>query len=190
MVNGTTDDRDVPQIVSGDEEGGNQAAAYLYGLGHRRICVIAGPQEHRSHNLRLRGFRSSLKQRDCPVEEHSILYSPQSTFEEGYRLMSGNWQQFRMQGYTALFATNDMLALGAMRFLLQKSVRIPEQVAVMGFDDIDIAAMYSPSLTTMKVDKLGMGSDAVKILDRLIRQESVPPAGNEHATALVIREST
>ncbi|WP_274650225.1 LacI family DNA-binding transcriptional regulator [Paenibacillus humicola] len=190
MVNGTTDDADVLQIVSRDEEGGGQAAAYLHRLGHRNIAVIAGPQEHRSHNLRLKGFCERLARSGCRPDESAVLYSSQSTFEEGRRLMSEHGERLRAMGCTALFATNDMLALGAMKWLLEHGVSVPRELSVMGFDDIDLSAMYAPSLTTISVDKAGMGREAVRLLDRLIRQEAAPAEGVELATGLIERGST
>ncbi|UUZ79105.1 LacI family transcriptional regulator [Paenibacillus sp. P26] len=190
MVNGTTDSDEVIHIVSRDEEGGRQAAEHLLQAGHRRIYIFAGPQEHRSHNLRLKGFCGYMEGQRIPVEEGSVIYSPESTFEQGYRLMAEKWGHFRESGFTALFATNDMLALGAMKLLLERSVRIPQEAAVMGFDDIDLAAMYSPSLTTIKVEKTRMGQDAVRVLDRLIRQEPVVPKRIELETGLIVRQST
>lgn len=189
MVNGSTDDPAVIQIVSMDEEGGGRAASYLHQLGHRRFFVIAGPQEHRSHNLRLKGFRESME-RMADKMEMSVILSPESNFAQGYRLLDENWDFFVRSKFTALFATNDMMALGAMKLLTERSVRIPEQVAVMGFDDIDYAAMYSPSLTTVRVDMSKIGSDAVRMLDRLVKQEEVPVRLNAYPSELVIREST
>ncbi|TFE26298.1 LacI family DNA-binding transcriptional regulator [Cohnella luojiensis] len=189
MVNGSTDDPEVMHFVSMDEEGGSHAASYLYQLGHRNFFVIAGPQEHRSHNLRLRGFQESMERMDENIEM-SVYYSPESSFEQGYRLLEEQWDYFIGQGFTALFATNDMMALGAMKLLQQRSVPIPGQVAVMGFDDIEYAAMYSPSLTTIKVDNSKIGHDAVVMLDRLIKQEKVLSKLNEYTSELVIREST
>lgn len=189
MVNGSTDDPAVIQIVSMDEEGGGRAASYLHQLGHRSIFVIAGPQEHRSHNLRLKGFRESMESMAGQIEM-SVILSPESNFAQGYRLLDENWDFFVRREFTALFATNDMMALGAMKLLMERSVRIPEQVAVMGFDDIDYAAMYSPSLTTVKVDMSKIGADAVRMLDRLVKQEDVPVKLNAYPSELVIRGST
>ncbi|RED59359.1 LacI family DNA-binding transcriptional regulator [Cohnella lupini] len=189
MVNGSTEDPEVMHFVSRDEEGGSHAADYLYRQGHRKLFVIAGPQEHRSHNLRLKGFQENMDRMDGDVEM-SVWYSPESSFEQGYRLLEEQWDFFVGQGFTALFATNDMMALGAMKLLQQRSVPIPGQVAVMGFDDIEYAAMYSPSLTTIKVDNSKIGHDAVVMLDRLIKQEKISSKLNEYSSELVIREST
>jgi DNA-binding LacI/PurR family transcriptional regulator len=104
--------------------------------------------------------------------------------------MSEHGERLRAMGCTALFATNDMLALGAMKWLLEHGVSVPRELSVMGFDDIDLSAMYAPSLTTISVDKAGMGREAVRLLDRLIEQEAAPAEGVELATGLIERGST
>lgn len=190
MINGSTDDEGVIQIVNRDEEGGKKAAEHLYGLGHRSIFALAGPQTHRSHLLRLRGFRHCLEQYGTPLHEASVAYPVGSTFEDGYKTMLAHFEAFRSGGYTAIFATNDTIALGAMKVLLEKSVRVPGQVAVMGFDDIELASMYSPSLTTIRVDREEMGSRAVTMLDRLIQGEVPETKHIEIEPKLIVRQST
>lgn len=188
MVNGSTDDPDVLHLVSRDEEGGDRAAVHLYERGHRRYFVIAGPQEHRSHALRLAGFRGGLER--LGAEAVDVVYSPESNFDSGARLLEANWQAFEAGGYTALFTTNDMLALGALKVLQAKAVAVPGRVAVMGFDDIVHAGMHTPALTTVRVDTDGIGRGAVEMLDRLIRQEEDLPKLTEYASELIVRDST
>lgn len=190
MVNSSNHaDGDI-HIVNQDEKGARIAADYLYGLGHRNTFVLAGPQTHRSHHLRLKGFRHSMEEHGTSLSLSSVVSASTSTFAEGYELMCRYWEHFRTGGYTSLFATNDMMALGAMKFLLEQSVRIPEQVAVVGFDDIDFASMYSPSLTTVRVEKEEMGIQAFTLLDKLIRKEPVPMHNVELEPKLIVRQST
>lgn len=190
MVNGSTDDDRVIQIVNRDEQGGKKAAEHLYELGHRNIFVLAGPQAHRSHFLRLRGFRRHMEQCGVPLQAESIVYPLASTFDEGYKMMRRHVEHFQAGGYTAVFATNDTIALGAMKVLMEHSVRVPEQVSVMGFDDIELASMLTPSLTTIRVNTDEMGSHAVTMLDRLIRQEATESSPIEVETELIVRQST
>ncbi|MCZ8511866.1 LacI family DNA-binding transcriptional regulator [Paenibacillus filicis] len=190
MVNGSTDVDDVIHIVNRDDEGGRKAAEYLTGLGHRRIFVLAGPQTHRSHSLRLKGFRQGLTLLDIALNPSSIAYPSTSTFDEGFRTMEREWEHFRQGGYTAIFATNDMIALGAMKCLLDRGVRIPEQAAVMGFDGVDYGAMFSPALTTIGVNMEEMGRQAFILLDKLIQQEPVTERNVEYEPQLIVRQST
>ncbi|CAI6085758.1 LacI family DNA-binding transcriptional regulator [Cohnella sp. JJ-181] len=189
MVNGSTDDPEVIHLVSDDEAGGANAATYLHGLGHRRLMIIAGPQEHRSHNLRLAGFKRGLEEKG-DIEKLAVVPSPESTFEQGYRLMAENAEAFAEGGFTALFATNDMLALGAMKLLLERGWSIPGQAAVIGYDNIGLSGMYFPALTSVNVDLDAMGRDSVELLDRLIRGEPDLSKLNEYPSEIVIRQST
>jgi DNA-binding LacI/PurR family transcriptional regulator len=190
MVNGTTEKDDVIQIVNHDRKGGRIAADHLYQLGHRRFFVIAGPQEHRSHHLRLQGFCERIHELGGKVSDKDIYFSPTSTFDDGYKGLSIIWDHFTSEKPTAIFATNDMLALGAMQVLLQKGRKIPDDIAVMGFDNIDYSKMSYPPLTTVHVEKMGMGEDAVVLLDRLIKKENLNPLRIEYEPKLIIREST
>lgn len=190
MVNGSTDDPEVVHLVSKDEIGGARAAAYLHSLGHRKFFILAGPQEHRSHNLRLQGFREELRRLNVEESHIHVVPAMESDFDQGYTLMAKHLSTFIGEAYSVLFTTNDMLALGAMKVMLQNAIRIPEQAAVMGFDDIDFAAAYSPSLTTVKVDTTRMGRDAVVLLDRLISRNQDMSKLYEYASEIIIRQST
>ncbi|WP_225446428.1 LacI family DNA-binding transcriptional regulator [Paenibacillus rhizovicinus] len=190
MVNGSTDVDGVIHIVNEDEEGGRMVAEHLTQTGHERIFIIAGPQSHRSHHLRLKGFMTYMRHVGIQDSESTIQAAATSSFGDGYEIMSRQWDAFRKGGHTALFATNDMLAMGAMKFLLEQAVRIPEQVSVAGFDDVDFASMFSPSLTTIRVDAAEMGTQSVRLLDQLIRQETnVLPPG-QLKPRLIVRQST
>jgi DNA-binding LacI/PurR family transcriptional regulator len=189
MVNGSTDDPDVIHLVSDDVSGGRQAADHLYGLGHRNIWILAGPQEHRSHKLRLEGFLAWFEERGCG-QGLTVVHSPDSTFEQGRRMLAEHWEGFMLQRCTAVFATNDMLALGAIRELSERAVSVPGQVAVMGFDGTDYAAVSTPPLTTVQVDTQRMGADAVATLDCLVRRDGEPTRLKEYECQLIVRQST
>ncbi|WP_235946346.1 LacI family DNA-binding transcriptional regulator [Saccharibacillus alkalitolerans] len=120
----------------------------------------------------------------------TVAESPESSFDFGVRLMERHYEAFRAGGCTALFGTNDMLALGAMKVLLERGVRVPEEVAVMGYDNTDLSGMYHPSLTTVSVDAAGIGRDAVAILDRMIGGEADVPRLIEYESEVIVRQST
>lgn len=192
MVNGSTEDPDVVHLVSNDEAGGERAAQHLYDCGHRTFFIIAGPGEHRSHSLRLKGFRKRLESLGVHSEQDgcTVVESSESSFDSGRKLIEEHYTAFREGGYSALFSTNDMLALGAMKVLLERGVRVPEEVSVMGYDNTEVAGMYHPSLTTVSVDASGIGRDAVSILDRLIGGEGSVPRLIEYESEVIIRQST
>lgn len=189
MVNGTTENSSVIQLVNDDRKGGKLAADHLYELGHRDIFVIAGPQEHRSHHLRLDSFRQRMQELSCSVPEERIGYSPTSMFDDGLQSFLALWERSRIKP-TALYATNDMLALGAMRAIMDKGLRVPEDISVIGSDNIDFTALSNPPLTTIHIEKERMGHDSVLLLHRLIHKEVLEQTRIDYEPKLIIRSST
>ncbi|MCK6073331.1 LacI family DNA-binding transcriptional regulator [Paenibacillus silvae] len=192
MVNGSTEDPDVVHLVSNDEAGGERAAEHLAAGGHRKFFVIAGPGEHRSHSLRLKGFCQRLESLGISSSQGkvTIVKSLDSSFESGHELMEQHFNSFREAQYSAIFCTNDMLALGAMKVMLDRGMKVPEEAVVMGYDNTELSSMVHPSLTTVSVDAAGIGRDAVSILDRLIRGEENIPRLTEYESHVLVRQST
>ncbi|MEF3303829.1 LacI family DNA-binding transcriptional regulator [Paenibacillus sp. GYB003] len=190
MVNGTTENGGVLQLVSDDRESGKLAADHLFGLGHRRISVIAGPQDHRSHHLRYEGFCSRLNELGCAVAGESVRFSPGSTFEDGCASFRSVWERSHTRLPTAVFATNDMLAFGAIRVMQEKGLQVPHDISVIGSDNIDAAGYSTPPLTTVHTEKERIGRDAVSMLDRLIRKLEPSPSAIAYAPKLIVRGTT
>lgn len=188
MINGSADDAEVIHFVNDDLTGGMMAAEYLLAEGYRQFYVIAGPQEHRSHNLRLKGFRQKLLKEGYPIEIKDIFFTASSQFEEGYRAVQFLWERSHIPA--AIFSTNDMMALGAVKAIVEKGYRVPSDVAVMGFDDIDYAAMSNPALTTVHIAKTKMGQAAILMLDQLIHGRTDLPKPELFLPQLIVREST
>lgn len=188
MVNGSTDDKDVIHLVNDDLNGGRMAADHLLQAGYRSIAVIAGPQDHRSHSLRLKGFRERLEQSGIVLSEEYIRYAATSQFQDGCAIV--HTMLNRSQKPDAIFATNDMLALGAIQAVAEQGGKIPADIAVMGFDDIDYAVMSNPSLTTVKSAKTKMGRQAVGMLDKLIQGNGELPKLIQFPAELIVRSST
>lgn len=131
--------------------------------------------------------------RAVPTRQAGPVYiaeSPDSSFDSGFQLMRAHDEIFRSGGYTAVFGTNDMLALGAMKVLLERGFRIPQDVAVMGYDNTELGGMYHPSLTTVSVDAAGLGRDAVATLHRMIGGEAGFPRLIEYDSQVIVRQST
>lgn len=190
LLNGSVEREGLIQIFNQDEKGAFLVADYLNKIGHSRIFVLAGPQEHRSHHIRLKGFCKRIGELGGELTLQDIYFSSASTFENGYKGLADCWERFVETKPTALFATNDMLAMGAMKFLLEKGVKIPSDIAVVGFDNIEYSQMYYPPLTTVHVEKERMGEDAVTLLDQLIKDENIQAQRIEYQPKLVIRQST
>lgn len=188
MINSSIEDAEVTHFANDDLAGGKIAAEYLLAEGYHPLYVIAGPQEHRSHYLRLKGFREKLVKSGYSLAEEDIYYAENTQFDEGYRAVQCLWERASIP--KAIFATNDMMALGAIRGLIEKGYRVPGDVAAMGFDDIDYAAISNPALTTVHIAKTKMGKAALQTLDQLIRGQVHLPKEELFTPQLVVREST
>lgn len=161
--------------------------SYIFDLGHRRIAFLTGQMRHASARQRLQGYRDALATENIP-------YDPQLVGEGDWFHTLAYQLSLQMLGLveppTAIVASNDLMAFGAMQAVRQKGLAIGSDISITGFDDIEMAATVTPSLTTVRQPMLGMGEAALNLLiDRITGR----PIANPHvalATELIIRQST
>jgi DNA-binding LacI/PurR family transcriptional regulator len=176
--------RDEGHSVSVDQfEGARLATRHLIELGHSRILHLAGPQDWIEADARMRGY---LRE----VSDHELFVRPPVlgdwTAEFGYR--AGRELMNRME-FTAVFCSNDQMALGLLHAFREAEVRVPADVSVVGFDDIPDAAHYAPPLTTIRQDFTEIGRRAVGlVLSQLGAESDVPTEAIR--PQLVLRAST
>lgn len=177
-------------VVADNRQGGHLAASHLIELGHRAIACIAGPSTVTPSAERVTGYRDAL-------EEHSIAFDPRLVRRGDFGAASGfeatrSFLSRRGSNRpTAIFACNDMMALGALGALYQLGLHVPDDVAVVGFDDIVLASYTAPPLTTIQQPKYEMGELAAKLLIERIRSEPKrKPERHLLPTKLVVRAST
>ena len=167
-------DRNVPgypSVSTDNRLGGALAARHLTDLGHRDIAVLVGGGSARNVAERLEGFREALAAADVELEARSILAGPQA-LELGYRVTE---LLHRSPRPSAIFATNDIVAIGAWRTLVGLGVAVPDDVSLVGFDGIEMSRLTVPPLTTVHQDKGSVGRAAVALLLRCLRGEAVEP---------------
>jgi LacI family transcriptional regulator len=151
-------------------DGGRQATAFLVAQGHRRIATITGPREWPSAKARLEGYRRALRAGGITRDRALVETSPDWGLEEGRAAAARLLDQG--ESFTALFAQSDLIALGAIRELRARGLRVPEDVSVVGYDDIPVAAYVHPALTTVRQPIREVGELAARIvLDRLATAE-------------------
>jgi len=166
-------------------KGTQEAIYHLMGLGRRRIATIAGPENMVAGADRLTGYRSALISRDIPVDPALIV-------EGGFSEQGGfvAMQQLLAQKPDAVFVANDNMAVGAMRAITQAGLNVPEDVALVGFDDMPVAAQLQPALTTVRQPKRRAGAAAATMLLDLIQN---PDREKSHylmlPTELIVRKS-
>lgn len=175
-------------LVADDYEGGRLVTRYLLDLGHRRIACITRAGDKTSSQKRVEGYRDVLRATGVPIEADLIL-------ETEPEIAAGEAAAFRLLEHaeppTAIFAHNDTMAIGVMSALRKRGLRVPEDVSVVGFDDIVQAAYVNPSLTTVAHPKQRMGEQAAYLLIDLLRGQHVPlPYTAVLDVSLIERESS
>jgi len=167
-------------------DGGFQATQCLIKAGHRRIGMITGPPDWKSVKDRTEGYRLALEKGDIPFDQSLIEHGDWS-YEGGYEAARRLIE--RGLDFNALFAQNDRMALGAMRALREAGRRIPDDVAIVGYDDIPVAAYCDPPLTTVRQPMQEVGRVATRLLIETIEGGATPPREVLLRAELVRRQS-
>jgi LacI family transcriptional regulator len=177
----------VPAISAANTFGGRAATEHLLALGHRRIGVITGIPDWLSSVERLDGYRSALAAAGVPPDPALVVESDWTV--KGGELAAGALLD-RQEPPTAIFAVNDNMAVGVLRAARARRLRVPGDLAVVGFDDSEQAADVTPALTTIRQPLAEMGRMAVSQLVRLLENRFVEGMRIELQTRLIVREST
>lgn len=176
-----------PSLMIANREGAAAMVRHLAALGHRRIAIIRGAEGNFDAAERLRGYREALE--ECGLTRSPELEAPGDFGEE-----SGAAAARRLMGLpdppTAIFAANDSMAIGALSAVRDLGLRVPEDIALGGFDDIPMARYLSPPLTSVHVDIAKLGARATELLLRqLAGEDGRAPTREILPTSLVIRQS-
>lgn len=171
-----------------DEQGaGRMATEHLLSLGHQNIAMITGPLVEDCVQDRLVGYKLAL-------HNNGLEYNPSLIIEGDWSATSGNHAidilLSSKQKFTALFAQNDRMAVGAIHAMRQHGFRVPEDVSVIGFDDMPLASYFDPPLTTIRQDFFCSGCEAVRLLINSLEQPDQPPKQTRLPAELIIRQST
>ena len=177
---------DLPTVATTNVEGGRSATAHLIEQGRKRIAMLNGPHDFGCNRDRLEGYKSALKEAGVRFEPRRVT---DSDFKEEGGISAMTTLLAADPRIDAVFVANDVMAFGAMRALRNAGRRVPDDVAVVGFDDIPASAMTHPPLTTVRQPLYEMGRTAASMVMAAIRGESIAKR-TELPTSLVVREST
>lgn len=180
-------DPDVPWVGATNWAGGVAATDHLLSLGHRDIAIITGPRDMLCTHARLSGFKHAMSVADAPIPASRIVpgqFTRESGVAAGMRLLDSPNRP------TAIFASNDMEALGVYEAARRLGLSIPDDLSVVGFDDIAAASWMAPALTTVRQPIAQMAADAVDIVLRPVEEEALADVRRELSTTLIVREST
>ncbi|HUC92179.1 MAG TPA: LacI family DNA-binding transcriptional regulator [Paenibacillus sp.] len=173
--------------VERDDIGGAYAATdHLIRLGRRRIAHFSGPLDHQAGNDRLEGYRKALRDHNIPFDPLLVLekdFSQEAGYEAAAELVG------REIPFDALFAGNDLMAVGAMKLFREKRINIPEDISLVGFDDIELASLIQPALTTIHQPMKEVGIIAAQKLIALLNGQPAEEKQSVVATNLIVRES-
>jgi len=178
---------DCPAIGSTNWQGAFNATNYLVKLGHKRIGFITGWLDLGAAVDRLEGFKAALRTNKIPLLP-DLIYEGTFAQLDGY---TGALRFLDMKKPpTAIFASNDVMAMAAMDAVREKGLRIPEDISIMGFDDIPQASLVRPSLTTIRQPLEQMGRIAAQVLFDILKNPDHKHNRIELPTEIIIREST
>ncbi|CAN5860372.1 LacI family DNA-binding transcriptional regulator [soil metagenome] len=174
-----------------DNHGGAYAMVrHLVDAGHRRIAFIAGPERNFEAHERLRGYRAALA--DCLAGSGEQVLQGDFTQESGHR--AGSQVVALTERPTAVFASNDMMAIGCLAALQEAGLQVPQDISLAGFDDVSVSRYVNPSLTTVRARITELGGLALERLastiEEVARHGSVQPSHQTLRADLVLRHST
>ncbi|WP_379128028.1 LacI family DNA-binding transcriptional regulator [Paenibacillus sp. sgz500958] len=192
-------DSDIPTVVldfetvqthtvcSDNTAGALQAMEYLISLGHRRIAHISGGLNTVPGSRRQQGYEQALEQWGLERREDYIVTGEFYTLEGGYDAMKQLLQL--PEPPTAVFASGDLLALGAIQAAKESGLSVPGDISIMGYDDVDLAKYITPALTTVRQDTSLMGKEAAELLFATINGERKVTEDLKLPTQVIVRDS-
>jgi LacI family transcriptional regulator len=178
---------DLPSVGATNWAGGLAATEHLLSRGHRRIGAISGPADYLCSRARVDGYRSALERAGAPFDPALVRHAD---FQHEGGFLRGGELLDLAERPTAIFAGSDQQALGVYEAARQRGLRIPQDLSVVGFDDLPAARWVSPPLTTVRQPLAEMGRVAAEMLSSLIEGAPVRSQRVELSTELIVREST
>ncbi len=176
---------DIPQIEIDNRAAARQMTQYLASLGHRRIAYVSGPADNVLEHERFQGYQDGLRDAGIPFDLQFVI---PGDFTIAAGTMAGERVLSQTNRPTAVFCTSDQMAIGLIRTLLSGGLKVPDDISVAGFDDIEFAAVMEPALTTIHQPRRELGQAAASVLIDLLQGRPTPKS-IQVKTDLVIRES-
>lgn len=181
------EDAKVPHVSIDNHLAAKKAVRHLISLGHKRIGMISCNNNFVSTKRREQGYRSSIEEAGLTPDGRLVVYGDYS-FKSGYRMALNLFSLSERP--TAIFAISDIMAIGVLRAARERGFKVPEELAVAGFDNINFSSMCEPMLTTISQPKYDLGCTAMELLLRKIRGKLTEAANIMLENELIIREST
>lgn len=174
-------------IVSDNFNGAMEAVKYLIELGHKNIAFAGGPMSHPSFEERYKAFQLEMLENNLEINKKFVKYQDHLSQDMGERLAEQFLKAEKLP--TAVFAANDAIAIGLLQTFNKYGVEVPADISIIGFDNIELTAFTSPKITTVSVDKEGMGQEAARKLFDRIQNPEKKSTKSVIPTKLIERES-
>ena len=187
LVDREIPDLDVDLVLTDNKHAGYLATRHLIEQGHTRIACVTGPAHVHPSSRRVVGYQEALQEAGLPLQEEYVLpgdFSAQSGWEATRTLLA------LPQPPSAIFLCNDLMAIGGLRAAAEAGFAVPQDLAIMGFDDIELASFTNPTLSSISQPKAEMGAIAVQMLLEQIEGKRSEPRQEILQPALIVRRST
>jgi len=188
LVNRRVEGVEIPSITADDAAGIGLAVHHLVGLGHRRIAHLAGPQTTSTGVVRARAFRYAVRDHGLPDDPELIAYCNVWTETEGARALRSLLDAG--QSFTAVVAGNDLIALGCYDVFAERGIVCPDEISVVGFNEMPFLDKMRPPLTTIALPHYEIGAEAARMLLEVIDDPDRHARSVLLPTSLVVRQST
>lgn len=184
LLNRPGREMDFSTVCADNEKGGRLAAECLLRYGHRNVINLTGSRHHANLARRSHGFVKAMSsQRSAKVRTIHALHTLQGGYAAAIDMLQA------LEGATAVFTGNDAMAFGVMRAAIEAGIKIPKDISLIGFDDVELAAMSFPPLTTVHQPKYDLGRTAVEIVNELLGSRSARPRHRVVDVKLIERSS-
>ncbi|MCM3634763.1 LacI family DNA-binding transcriptional regulator [Paenibacillus camelliae] len=170
LINGTVKGNVLTRVATDEYKGACMAVQYLIDNGHKHIAFLGGEMHMSTTSSKLRAFKKTLKDAGLTVREEWIL--PDSFSIDSGRKQMEHLLSLKKQP-TAVFCVNDFVAIGAIKTAIDHGVQVPEDMSIVGFDDIPLAHHFIPEITTVSQEANELGRTAIQVLQRMMNQEKV-----------------
>jgi LacI family transcriptional regulator len=186
LINGELKGTDLTRVVVDEYAGTQEAVKYLIEIGHKKIGFLGGENHMTTTSSKIRAFRKTMRDAGIPIRENWILTDSFSV-DSGRLMMKRLLDQAEKP--TAIVCVNDFTAIGAIKTANENGLRVPEDVSIVGFDDIPLAHHVIPELTTVSQQANLLGETAVRVLRQLMNKEKVRRVTTIEPK-LIVRQST
>ncbi len=189
FVDYTPPSGDYPNVLSDNIQGALIATKHLIDLGHKKIAFIGGEISHPSIAERLTGYKLAMEKANLSINNNLIVTNDEYlSRQNGYTcakvIFNGK------VGATSVIAGNDATAIGVLQYLKDKEHKVPDNVSIVGFDDVETDLLVDPPLTSIKIPKIDMGIEAVQLVISLMKNKTKSAKKIIMPVELVIRKST